>query len=374
MSTSPPAEPAGSSRPRTPSSTSGEARGGPREAAPVLWCLLAAALFGASTPASKPLLEGLSPLLLSGILYLGAALAVSPWALRGLGTIRHVDRKNVSRLALAVLFGGVLGPVLILTGLSLASAASMSLWLNLETVATAALARLFFKEHLDRNTWIAVALVIGASILLSPGTPTGGVAIGLVALACICWGLDNNFTAVIDRFTPAQVTFAKGLIAGSANSLLGLVFAPRPIVAWAFGAGLVVGAFSYGASLLLYIAGAQHLGATRSQLIFSTAPAWGLGLSWLMLGERLEVVHLVAAAMMGLALWLWHRERHDHPHRHLRVTHRHWHRHDDGHHDHAHEDSVAPGTWHAHEHTHDEAEHTHPHRPDLHHRHEHSRD
>lgn len=346
-------------------------RGRQREAAPVFWCLFAAALFGASTPASKPLLDGLSPLLLSGILYLGAALAVAPWALRGLGALRQADRKNVSRLAFAVLFGGVLGPVLLLTGLSLASAASVSLWLNLETVATAVLARLFFKEHLDRNTWIAVALVIGASILLSPGTPDGGMAIGLVALACIAWGLDNNFTAVIDRFTPAQVTFAKGLIAGSVNLVLGLVFDPQPAVAWAFGAGLVVGAFSYGASLLLYIAGAQHLGATRSQLIFSTAPAWGLGLSWLVLGEQLKVVHFVAAAMMGFAIWLWHRERHAHLHRHLRVTHRHWHRHDDGHHDHEHDGAVAPGAWHSHEHTHEVQEHVHPHRPDLHHRHDH---
>jgi len=339
--------------------------------APVLWCLLAAALFGASTPASKPLLGSLSPLLLSGALYLGAALAVSPWALRSIGTLRRVDRENVSRLALAVLFGGMLGPVLLLTGLSMASAASVSLWLNLETVATAVLARLFFKEHLERSTWIAVGLVVAASALLAPGTPGGGMAVGLVALACLAWGLDNNFTAVIDRFTPAQVTFFKGLVAGSVNLALGLLVAPQPATLWAFGIGLVVGAFGYGASLLLYVAGAQHLGATRSQLLFSTAPAWGLGLSWLALGEPIHAGHLVAAAMMAVAIWLWHRERHEHLHWHHRVTHRHWHRHDDGHHDHEHDRPVSADTWHSHEHTHEELEHAHPHRPDLHHRHDH---
>lgn len=267
-----------------------DAREGPGHTAPVFWCVLAAALFGASTPAAKPLLGGISPLLLSGVLYLGAALAVSPWALRTIRAVREDERKNIVRLALAVLFGGLLGPVL-LTGLSLASAASVSLWLNMETVATAVLARLFFKEHLGRRTWIAVALVIATSMLLSSGTPGGGAAIGLVAVACVAWGLDNNFTAVIDRFTPAQVTFAKGLVAGSANVGLGLVVAPEPAATWAIGLGLVVGALSYGASLLLYIAGAQHLGATRSQLIFSTAPAWGLALSWLVLGEHLDAAH-----------------------------------------------------------------------------------
>lgn len=346
-------------------------RGGGRELVPVLWCLVAAALFGASTPASKPLLEGLGPLWLSGVLYIGAAIAVSPWALRGLGALRRADRANIWRLSLAVLFGGVLGPVLLLTALSLASAASVSLWLNLETVATAILARVFFKEHLERATWGAVGLIIGASILLSPGTPGGGVAIGLVALACVAWGLDNNLTSVIDRFTPAQVTFAKGLIAGSVNLTLGFLFGPEPALVWPFGVGLLVGALCYGASLLLYIGAAQHLGATRSQLVFSTAPAWGLGLSWFALGERLELAHLVAAAMMALAIWLWHRERHVHAHRHPRLTHSHWHRHDDGHHAHEHERPVAVGAWHAHEHSHEEREHAHPHRPDLHHRHDH---
>lgn len=84
-----------------------------REGGPILWCLLAAALFGAATPASKPLLEGLSPLLLSGALYLGAAIAVAPWALRNLSDIRSVDPKSLIRLLGAVIFGGVLGPVLL---------------------------------------------------------------------------------------------------------------------------------------------------------------------------------------------------------------------------------------------------------------------
>jgi drug/metabolite transporter (DMT)-like permease len=342
-----------------------------RSATPVVWCVLSAALFGASTPASKPLLEGLSPLSLSGLLYVGAAVAVSPWALRGLGSLRAVDRRNVLRLAGAVIFGGVLGPVLLLTGLSMASATSVSFWLNLETVATALLARLFFKEHLGPRTWLAVAMVIAGSVVLAPGTPGGGLAASLVALACVAWGLDNNLTAVIDRLSPAQITFAKGAIAGTVNLTLGHLVAPVPLTTGAAGTALAVGALCYGASLLLYIAGAQHLGATRSQLIFSTAPAWGVGLAWMVLGEPLRAAHLIAAALMGIAIWIWYRERHEHLHRHQPVRHGHWHRHDDGHHDHEHAAPVPPGRWHSHAHTHEPREHAHPHRPDLHHRHEH---
>lgn len=340
---------------------------------PLLWCLLAAGLFGASTPAAKLLTESVGPLLLSGILYLGAAIAVCPWALRSArrANAQRSDRPNKFRLAGAVLFGGILGPLCLLTGLHSANAGSVALWLNLETVATAVLARLFFKEHLAPRTWAAVGLVVLASSLLAPGTPEGNLAIVWVVLACLAWGLDNNLTALIDSYSPAQITFAKGSVAGAVNLSLGMLFDPGAVTLSAVGSGLLVGAFGYGASLLLYVAGAQHLGATRSQLLFSTAPLWGLGLAWLALGEPVLDGQLAAAPIMGLALWLWHRERHEHAHTHAALTHRHWHRHDDDHHEHSHEVTVPRGAWHSHEHTHEPVEHAHAHRPDLHHRHEH---
>jgi drug/metabolite transporter (DMT)-like permease len=350
-----------------------EAEGERRRAGPIVWCVIAAALFGASTPASKPLVAQLGPVLLSGILYLGAALAVAPWALRDLARVRRADARNLALLLGAVVFGGVVGPILLLAGLSLAPAGSVSLWLNLETVATAVLAVLFFREHLGASTWLAVLLIVIASVLLWPGIPQGGLAATLVGLACVAWGLDNNLTAVIDHFTPAQITFAKGLVAGSFNASIGIAFfSPSAPTVATIGWALAIGAASYGASLLLYIAGSHELGATRSQLVFSTAPLWGLALAWAMLGEPIQLSQLGAACLMGVAIWLWHRERHAHAHAHARVTHRHRHRHDDGHHDHAHaETDPAPTTSHTHEHTHEPIEHEHPHHPDLHHRHDH---
>jgi drug/metabolite transporter (DMT)-like permease len=339
----------------------------------VLWCVIAAILFGASTPACKLLVSQLGPVLLSGILYLGAALAVAPWALRGFGQLRRsVDGRTLARLLGAVLFGGIVGPVLLLMGLSLAPAGSVSLWLNLETVATAVLAWLFFEEHLGRTTWLAVALIVSASMLLWPGLPSGGLAAALVGLACVAWGLDNNLTAVIDRVTPAQITFVKGLIAGVTNVCLGLFLGTESPTVATIGVGLVIGALSYGASLLLYIAGSQQLGATRSQLVFSTAPIWGLTLAWIVLREPVRPMQLAAAGLMGAAIFLWHREHHSHAHTHLAVTHDHWHRHGDGHHEHEHPDEpIGVAGWHAHEHGHEATDHEHPHRPDLHHRHPH---
>jgi len=331
-------------------------------------CLIAAALFGAATPLSKVLLSGMGPFTLAGLLYLGAALATAPFAWPREATPRP-SQANVARLGGAVFFGGVLGPVLMLAGLARGAAGSVSLWLNLETVATALLSWAFFREHLGGRVWAAVAVMSGAGVLLSLSSETGGgYAALLVGLACLCWGADNNLTSVIDELSPAQTTFIKGLVAGTVNLALGWALESGGFSAVRAASALVLGMVAYGASIVLYVTGSQQLGATRSQLIFSANPYIGLVFSWLLLNEAVQPEQVGAAALMASGLWLLLGSVHAHAHRHAAIRHTHLHRHDDGHHGHTHP-GLAPEVEHSHPHEHVALEHAHPHVPDLHHRH-----
>ncbi len=281
-------------------------------------------------------------------------------------------RVNLARLAGVVVFGGALAPVLLLAALARAPAGSVALWLNLELVATALLARAFFHEHLSARDALAILLVCAASALLVLPVHAGGApgsALLLVAAACLCWALDNNWTSRIDAFTPAQTSFAKGLVAGSSNLALGLASGSSPAPGDA-GLALAIGAVCYGLSLALLVSAAQQLGAARSQLAFATASFWGVALAWLLLGEPAQSLQIVAGALMALALGLLGRDAHSHWHLHSPVTHRHAHRHDDDHHAHEHPEGL-PDHTHSHEHHHPAQAHAHPHRPDLHHRHPH---
>jgi drug/metabolite transporter (DMT)-like permease len=339
----------------------------------VLLALLAAALFGAATPASKALLTGLSAFQLAGLLYLGAAIGVAPFALRqgGLRLPSKGDRRNRFRLAGAIAAGGVAGPVFLLFGLKAADAASVSLWLNFELAATAAMGAFFFREQLGRLGWAGVVMAFAGAAALSglDGFASLGAAL-LVLAACICWGLDNHLTALIDGITPAQSTFWKGLVAGVTNLALGIALAPLEASAASLSVALVVGALAYGASIVLYISAAQGLGATRAQIVFSSAPFFGVLLSVALLGEALHAVHGISAALFIGAIALLAMDRHAHGHTHEAMEHEHEHRHDDGHHDHVH--AGLPGrTRHSHRHRHEPATHVHAHLPDLHHRHRH---
>jgi drug/metabolite transporter (DMT)-like permease len=335
--------------------------------------ILAAILFGLASPLSKLILNSISPFQLAGLLYLGAALGVAPRLIvkKKLTPLWRITRRSRWLLIGAISCGGVLAPLALLFGLKIGQASSVSLWLNLELVFTALLGHLFFHDHLNRTGWIALGGVIAASLMLAGGGGQVAIISGLlVALACLFWGFDNHFTALIDGITPSESTFWKGIVAGSVNLGIWLVLEPN-VTSWQLiCAALLVGVFCYGISIVLYITAAQTLGATRGQMFFSTAPLFGMGLSVLMFGNKVSPIQLMAAVLFVVSLIVLFVGRHSHLHFHRSTTHEHWHRHNDGHHTHMRLENTS-GKPHVHEHEHEESEHSHPHLPDFHHRHVH---
>ncbi len=342
--------------------------------------LLAAALFGSATPLSKLLLGSANPFLFAGLLYFGAGLALFPGAARSgiFRKLRMLDKRNRLYVLGSIIGGGIIAPVLLLFGLAEARSASVSLWLNLELVATATLGTLFFKDKMTRHSFVAMSGILGASILLSLGGGIADVKAGLlVAAACLFWGFDNHCTALIDQLQPAESTFLKGIAAGSTNLVAGLVVSawvlPPPLFMLSIG---LIGACCYGISIVLYISAAQGLGATRAQLFFSSSPLFGMAVALVLLGERFTVPQLLALGLMVFSYVFLFSERHAHGHAHEAAAHTHWHHHGDGHHEHA---AMGNGllirlAGHSHAHEHASTEHEHAHVSDIHHRHLHARE
>ncbi|MEE8340758.1 MAG: DMT family transporter [Candidatus Neomarinimicrobiota bacterium] len=338
----------------------------------IVIAIISAILFGVSTPLSKYLLTYFNEFQLAGLLYIGAACGTLPSIILKWKTepLKIVDKKNTKYILGSIGFGGILGSVFLLFGLGYSQASSVSLWLNLELVATAILGVIFFKDHLDRNTWIGIIITLCAGILLTYNEGNSGlIAIVFISMACICWGLDNHFTALIDGINANQITFIKGVVAGFVNLMIGTAIGGHlPQYQIILGA-VILGVFAYGISIVLYIKSAQHLGATRSQVIFSSAPFFGFLSSWLILSENIGIIQIITALLMGIAIWIIIKSSHNHRHIHNELTHIHVHTHDDEHHNHEH--SGKSNIRHSHKHRHDKTKHEHPHFPDLHHRHEH---
>ena len=334
-----------------------------------------AVLFGLSAPLSKLLIGAIDPWLLAGILYLGAGagLGLIHWGRAALGLSNQeapLKRADLPWLFAVVAFGGVLGPLFLMLGLSLTSAASASLLLNLEGLATMAIAWLVFRENVDRRLLTGAAAILAGAVILSwNGAGLSLDAGGLfVAAACLSWGIDNNLTRKLSSADPVQIAMIKGLVAGGTNLVLALSFgAAWPSMALV-GAGTVVGFLGIGVSLVMFMLGLRHLGTARTGAYFSLAPFIGAIVAVVIFREPVTLPLVLAGLLMALGLWLHLSERHEHEHSHEALEHDHVHVHDE-HHRHGHDGPVTEP--HSHWHRHQPLRHKHPHFPDLHHGHSH---
>jgi drug/metabolite transporter (DMT)-like permease len=342
----------------------------------VIHALLAAALFGASTPFAKLLVGEMSPWLLAGLLYLGSGL--------GLAVARLVRDRGWRPSGLAegewpwllgaIFFGGVLGPLALMFGLTRTSGSAASLLLNLEAVLTAVIAWVVFKENADRRIVLGMLAIVAGGAVLSWSGGEGGTSdwVGPLAIVagCLCWAIDNNLTRRVSASDALFIAGTKGAVAGGVN--VGLAFAlgaSLPGGAILLGT-MVVGLLGYGVSLVLFVLALRGLGTARTGAYFSTAPFIGAAVSLVLLGESTSLVFWIATALMGLGVWLHLTEHHEHQHVHQPMAHAHRHVHDE-HHQHEHDFAWTGAEPHDHWHRHEAMVHKHPHFPDIHHRHSH---
>lgn len=341
--------------------------------------IMSATLFGANTPFAKLLLgDGVSPWLLAGLLYLGsgfglAAVHYSRRLLKVASSEAPLRRSDLPWLALVVLAGGIVGPALLMLGLATTPASAAALLLNLEGLATMAIAWLVFKENVDRRVLLGAFAILAGAALLSWQPGPSGVGWGALAIAgaCLAWGIDNNLTRHLSAADPVEIAMVKGLVAGVANLVLALVVADAslPSIGQAVGAGLL-GFLSYGISLVLFVLALRHLGTARTGAYYSTAPFIGAALAVAAFGDPLTIPLVLAAGLMTFGVYLHLAEVHQHAHTHEEMEHEHRHAHD-AHHRHVHGLDDPPGEPHTHRHRHVPLVHKHAHYPDLHHRHGH---
>jgi drug/metabolite transporter (DMT)-like permease len=343
--------------------------------AAIFYALASAALFGASTPLAKLLVGEVQPLALAGLLYLGSGIGLLAWFLLRKREVRatNLSRADLPWLAGAILAGGMVGPALLMYGLTRTDGATASLLLNLEAVLTASIAWIVFRENVDRRVFLGmVAIVAGGVVLSWDEMPRGGGLVGplLIAGACLAWAIDNNLTRRVSSGDAVTIAGLKGLVAGAANLSLALYQGASLPGTGILAAAATVGLFGYGISLVLFVVALRNLGTARTGAYFSVAPFFGAALALLVLRESPSNAFWIAAALMALGVWLHLTERHEHEHMHEPMEHTHPHTHDE-HHQHGHGFAWQGAEPHTHPHTHRRMTHSHPHYPDLHHRHDH---
>ncbi|KUO71507.1 MAG: hypothetical protein APF81_11055 [Desulfosporosinus sp. BRH_c37] len=342
----------------------------------ILIAILAAALFGISSPVSKLLLVEIPPTLMAALLYLGAGFGMLTINLvKALCKREQIEAKMTKKempYILGMIILDVVAPVCLMIGLTMTTSANVSLLSNFEIVATSLIALLIFKEAIGKRMWIAISLITLASIILSVEDLTsfsfsnGSI---FIILACFCWGFENNCTRMLSLKDPLQIVVVKGFGSGVGSLMIALALKQYSTNLLYLLMALVLGFVSYGLSIYFYIIAQRELGAARTSAYYAVAPFTGVLLSITIFGQQITLSFVIALIIMIIGAYFGGVEHHKHLHNHEEGTHEHRHNHDDNHHTHIH-DYKGEGE-HSHVHTHEKIEHTHAHTPDMHHVHSH---
>src|SRR5262245_38802400 len=134
--------------------------------------LAAALLFGVSAPAAKLLVGAIDPWLLAGLFYLGSGVGLTimralQHALHGPSREARLAPADLPWLFGATVAGGIVGPVLLMSGLAHGRAADASLLLNLEGVLTAVIAWVVFREHFQTRIVAGMVAITAGAIALA---------------------------------------------------------------------------------------------------------------------------------------------------------------------------------------------------------------
>ncbi|MEM3705571.1 MAG: DMT family transporter [Candidatus Bathyarchaeia archaeon] len=278
-----------------------------------------ALLFGIGATSNKIVLANAHPTVAAGLIYLFAGLILSTIRLSPLRnrvmavlatptkTETRISRKDFGILALVVLSGSTIAPLLFLNGLNQTTAINASLLQNTESLFTVLIAFLFLKEKAYRKDWVGILfLFVGVLFLTTNGefyllTLTqsffGNV---LIVAACVFWGIDNNLSKFLSKKEDLiLITATKCLAGGTVLLLLSWALGlPFQIPLFAFPYLLSAGAFSIGFSILLFLLGLREIGAMKTGVIFSTSSLFGAAFAFAMLREDFSFIQLLAGFVM----------------------------------------------------------------------------
>ncbi len=270
--------------------------------------ILAAALYAINVPLSKLLLEHVGTTMMAAFLYLGAGLGLLGVGLlqkaSGQGQTQERLTKKELPFTVGMVVLDILAPIFLMLGIARTNSANASLLNNFEIVATSLIALFIFKEKISKLLWMAIALVVAASVILSfegNGAFVFNEGSLFVLAASVCWGLENNCTNKISHKSAVEIVVIKGCFSGLGSLIVAFVVGETlPAVKW-MALVLLLGFVAYGLSINFYIRAQSSLGAAKTSAFYSIAPFLGVAFSMLLLGERPGVQFYVGLLIMAVS-------------------------------------------------------------------------
>lgn len=277
----------------------------------IFLAILAAALYALNSPISKLLLDLVPPVLMAGLLYIGAGIGMGAVSLMKKAAKKPVSETPLTRsdlpYTLAMIVLDIAAPIFLMIGLNSTTAANASLLNNFEIVATALVALVIFKESISPRLWAGILFVtLSCAILSFENLTSFSFSYGslFILLATLCWGIENNCTRRLSDKDPMQIVTLKGIFSGLGSLTIGLCIGERIEKLWSILAVILVGFVAYGLSIFFYVHAQRSLGAARTSAYYAIAPFIGVLLSLIIFSDMPKYTFYIALALMAVGAFL----------------------------------------------------------------------
>ena len=280
-----------------------------------------ALLWGGTFIAGQKVAHQLPPLLAAVGRFAIACAVLVPLALHSQGGLPRLHW----RLALSTLGLGLSGVFVynlcFFSALARLPAGRTALFVALNPVGTALLARLFTQDQLSGQRWLGIVIaLLGTVIVVTRGDLVSALgyqqsALGLgemfISIAVLAWSAYTLLgRRVLLELTPlAATTYA--CCWGLALLLPCAIFAQHgvwPDVSWQALPGLAyLGVGGTVLGFVWYYQGVHAIGAARAAIFTNLVPVFGVLLASTLLGEKILVSMLTGGALVLLGVWLTNR-------------------------------------------------------------------
>ena len=267
--------------------------------------LLVPALWGWGYPLIRGSMDAIGPL---GFLWLRFGIALVPIALVYGDELRHCDRRTVS-LGLGIGVALFLAYAFLNAGLVHTTTPRAGFMIGLRVILVPLLsAGLFGLAVAGRVRWAAAVSLVGVALLFVRGVDgTGGSLLG-DALVLVSAGFFALHVVLVSRYDTER-NFAMLLVLQVATvtalSLVGAIVAEDRVVpddASVWTDVLLAGLFA--TALAFWIQNREQLRVdpSRAGVIYATEPLFAAGFGFLYLGESLQGLQWIGAALIGVAM------------------------------------------------------------------------
>lgn len=291
----------------------------------IIFALAAALFYALNVPFSKILLTHMAPTFQAGFLYLGAGVGVGI-----IYAFRYKNEAKAKRLTksdlpytIGMIVLDIIAPILLMIGVNIGASSGASLLGNFEIAATAFIALIVFKENVSKRLWLAIALIILSSILLTFNGSTMEISLGSVFVLCatVCWGLENNCTRQISDKSTYQIVTLKGICSGIGSLIIAFVISESVSELKYILLTMLLGFVAYGLSIFTYIRAQKTLGAAKTSAYYAVAPFISVFLSFVILKEQLTVNFLISLLIMvlGTGIIIYDTLLYSHTHEHTHI-------------------------------------------------------